>query len=128
MPLRIDITKKEEGVFLVSLLGSLDSNTYLDFEADLKPILISSTKALILDLANLNYISSMGVSAILKIKRILEEQGGSLVMTNLQPQIKTVFDIIKALPSMRVFESIQEADRYLTEIQRKEISKGEGSL
>jgi len=32
---------------------------------------------------------------------------------NLQPQIKKVFEILNALPSLKVFASIQELDSYL---------------
>ena len=38
---------------------------------------------------------------------------------NLQPQIRKVFDIIQALPSLNVFESVEELDQYLAEMQRK---------
>jgi hypothetical protein len=37
---------------------------------------------------------------------------------NLQPQIKKVFDILNALPTMQVFASIEEMDRYLDAMQK----------
>jgi len=128
MALEIEVQKKEKGVFVVSLLGSLDSTTYIELEHELKPILTHSAKALMLNLAGLSYISSMGVSVILKAKRSIEEHGASFIMTNLQPQIKRVFEIINALPSVRVFESLQEADAYLNEIQKRVIEEGSSPL
>ena len=121
MSLEIEIQKKDVGVYVVDLIGSLDSNTYKDFEYQLKPILVLSTKALVLNFSNLSYISSMGVSILFSTKKILEERGANFIMTNLQPQIKKVFEIINALPSMLVFGSLEEADAYLTEIQRRTI-------
>jgi anti-sigma B factor antagonist len=44
-------------------------------------------------------------------------------MTNLQPQIRKVFEIIMALPSLNVFESVADLDRYLTGIQKKVLGK-----
>ncbi|NLI33918.1 MAG: hypothetical protein GX422_14245 [Deltaproteobacteria bacterium] len=44
-------------------------------------------------------------------------------MMNLQPQIKRVFEIINALPSLQIFSSIQELDDYLTEMQRQTIQE-----
>jgi hypothetical protein len=38
---------------------------------------------------------------------------------NLQPQIKKVFDILNALPSLKVFASIQELDGYLDAMQTR---------
>jgi anti-sigma B factor antagonist len=123
MALEIEVTQKDKGVYVVSLLGSLDSATYLELEGVLKPLLVPSTSALILNLAALEYLSSMGVSVIFKTKKAIEAQGSSFMMTNLQPQIKRVFEIIRALPDVSVFESLQEADRYLSEMQRKALEE-----
>jgi anti-sigma B factor antagonist len=37
---------------------------------------------------------------------------------HLQPQIKKVFDILNALPTLQVFASIQEMDEYLDAMQK----------
>jgi hypothetical protein len=44
------------------------------------------------------------------------------VFINLQPQIKKVFDILNALPSLKVFASIQELDGYLDAMQTRSHS------
>lgn len=38
--------------------------------------------------------------------------------------MKKVFEIIKALPRMKVFDSIEETDAYLFKMQQDEIEKG----
>ena len=38
---------------------------------------------------------------------------------NLQPQIRKVFDIVKAVPVSDVFASVAELDAYLDTMQRK---------
>jgi anti-sigma B factor antagonist len=119
MSLKIKIYEKQPCVFVVDVEGSLDSATYQDLEAKVRPFLMATTRGLIFDLKALDYISSMGVSVILKTKKAIEHLGGHFAMVNLLPQIKTVFDIIKALPNMCMFESIQEADNYLSEMQRR---------
>jgi len=83
------------------------------------PFLMETTKALIFDLKSLEYISSMGVSVLLKAKKAVESFGNSFLMINMQPPIRAVFEIIKALPSISLFESLEEADAYLTEMQRR---------
>jgi hypothetical protein len=47
-----------------------------------------------------------------------------VALTNLQPQIRKVFEIIQALPSLNIFESVEELDRYLAAMQRK-VREGE---
>lgn len=123
MPLTVTVVQKEENVYAVSAFGSLDSNTYSTLEQKVQPLLSSPIKALVLDMTHISYISSMGVSVILRIKKTVEEMKGNFLMTNLQPQIKMVFEIIKALPQVGIFESTQEADRYLAEMQRRAMEK-----
>ena len=128
MILEVNVDKKGEGTFVVSSFGSIDSVTYRELEKTLVPFLVSTTNVIIFNMEGVSYISSMGISVILKTKKAVEENGGSFIMTNLQPQIKAVFEVIKALPNMRVFESLKEADEYLSQIQRKEIEKRGGSF
>jgi anti-anti-sigma factor len=126
MALKVDVHGKEKGVCTVSVSGSLDTATYAELEEALEPVLAASTKVLMINMAGLTYISSMGIGVIIKARQAMEDAGGTLIMTNLQPQIKAVFEIIKALPAIRVFESLAEADEYLTQIQRQEIEKQKG--
>ena len=123
MGLAVRVYEKEVAVFVVTVSGSLDSATYQDLEKKMTPFLMESTKALILDLKGLEYISSMGVSAVLKAKKIINDFGGNFMMVNLRPQIKTVFDIIKALPDVPIFANLEEADRYLSEMQKRTLEK-----
>jgi len=111
------------GVFIISLLGSIDSETYMDLEKKVDSILSSSPKVIILDMEGVSYISSMGVSVILTTKKNLEKTGGVFIMANLQPQIKKVFEIVATLPNLRIFASIEEADVYLGKMQQDEIEK-----
>ena len=120
MPLTVDITRKPNGICVVKLYGRLDTTTYGRLESQLDPLLQASTKALIFDMAELSYISSMGLRTILAARKAIEGHGNTLVITNLQPQIAKVFEIAKALPNERVFSSVEEADRYLTAMQERE--------
>jgi anti-anti-sigma regulatory factor len=47
---------------------------------------------------------------VFKAKKALKEINASFMMANLKPQIKKVFDIINALPDIRVFKSLEEMD------------------
>lgn len=119
MPLNVTSREKEPGVFVVSSEGSLDTNTYSILEKQVDSILEGSPRVIIFDMEYLNYISSMGVRVVLKTRKALEKRGSDIVLLNLKPHIKKVFDIINALPSEQVFSSIEEMDRYLDRMQRK---------
>ena len=125
--LGIDIKKKTEGTFLITLKGRVDSDTYRQLDVKVKPLLIPSTKVIILDMEKVSYVSSAGLGVIFDMKNFIEKNNGSLVISSLQPHVKKVFEIVKALPPENIFESREELDKYLDNIQRKEIEKGKGT-
>ncbi len=129
MALRTRTEKRtEEGVCIISCLGSLDSSTYQELEKEIERALNIFPKLVMLDFKELDYISSIGVSVVLKGKKSMEERGGQLILANLQPQVKKVLDIIKAIPSHAVFKDVDELDAYLYRIQKKELEKDKPPL
>ena len=118
MSLKVASSEKSPGVFIVSPEGSLDTDTYPVLEEKVDLLLNTPPGTIIFDLEKLDYISSMGVRVIAKAKKSLKKSGGKIVLLNLQPQIRKVFDIIKALPSQQIFETVEEMDRYLDIMQK----------
>ena len=112
---------KGTGLYVVSPEGSLDTNTYPILEEKVDTILDDSPSWMVFDLQKLDYISSMGVRVIAKAKKFFKNSEGTITLLNPQPQIRKVFEIIKALPSEHIFESIEEMDRYLDNIQKKAL-------
>lgn len=119
MSLTIKVEEKKPRVFVVYLAGKLDSSTYASLESEIASLLIDGdAKVITLDLAELTFISSMGVRVIFKAKKDLARALGSLCLARIPPPIEKVLRIIDALPSMQVFESIEEMDAYLTKMQQ----------
>jgi len=119
MSLTFETKEELPGIFLIRLDGSLDTNTASSLETETDRLLADKSKAIIFDFEKLDYISSAGVRVVLKTRKGLKEISGNLMMMNLQPQIKKVFEIINALPSQQVFSSIEELDAYLDKMQKK---------
>ncbi|MDD5424766.1 MAG: STAS domain-containing protein [Candidatus Omnitrophica bacterium] len=123
MSLNISIEKKSGDVFVFTMKGSIDSDTYKELDDRVSPLLNAGAKVVIFDMDGVEYVSSMGLNTVFKVQRTLDKVSGTFMMTNIQPQVKKVFEIVKALPSMKVFESIEEADAYLYKIQSEERNK-----
>ena len=119
MSLKVTSREKSPGVLIVSPEGSLDTDTYPILEEKVDSLLNTHPGTIIFDMEKLDYISSMGVRVIAKAKKSLKESGSKVVLLNLQPQIRKVFEIIKALPSEQIFSSIEEMDRYLDSMQKE---------
>ena len=122
MPLDIQIEKRigtaGAGPVTIKLNGSLDTATAPDLERQLAPVLAGGAKELVFDLAQLKFISSAGLRVFSTARKQVRERGGQASFVHMQPQIQEVFEIIKALPGVAVFNSVAELDAYLAARQR----------
>jgi anti-anti-sigma factor len=123
LDLKIHIYEPKGDSRRVALIGRLDTHTYDELDRQLAPILSSSVRALVFDLAELEYISSAGIRSIFKARKAIEGRGGQVLVSNLQPQIQKVFDIVKAVPLNSIFSSTAEADSYLDLMQKRVVQK-----
>lgn len=124
MSLKVNEEKKPGDVYVFTISGSIDSDTYKLLDDRVMPVLNAGAKVIIFDMEDVEYVSSMGLNTIFKVQRTLDKTNGTFAMTNVQPQVKKVLDIVKALPSMKIFETTEEADTYFYKIQRNELEKG----
>lgn len=111
MGLDINIDTKENGVYVVFPKGEINTETHQILENRLKDI-VAKARAIMFEMGGVSYISSMGLSAIFRIKLAMEERGGTIALVNMQPQVQLVFDTMKIL-SPQMFASLTEADEYL---------------
>lgn len=108
----------------LTLSGRLDTHTYQSLDEALAPLLATTIDTLVLDLSGLDYISSAGIRSIFKARKVLATREGRVLVVNPQPQIRKVFDLVKAVPLNEIFTSLQELDDYLDEMQRRVIEEG----
>jgi len=113
---------RENGNQRVEIGGRLDTHTYSELDDRLTLVLAAKVQSLVLDLAQLDYISSAGVRSIFRARKLLAARSGTLLIANAQPQVKKVFDIVKAVPLSEIFRSVEEADAYLDRIQKKIVA------
>jgi anti-anti-sigma factor len=122
MDLTIHIAPPNAGHQRIELGGRLDTHSYVEFDRQLAPVLASTVSSVVLDLAQLTYISSAGIRSILLARKALAARGGKVLVVNPQPQIQKVFDVVKAVPLSEIFTSMAEADAYLDFMQHKVLA------
>lgn len=118
MSLKVTSNETRPGVITISPIGSIDARTHTILEEKVDSVLSQKPNVIIFDMEFLDYINSMGVRVLLKTKKQIQKDSGKIIFIKLQPQIKKVFDILNALPSMQVFASIEELDKYLDTMQK----------
>lgn len=119
MPLIVRTEQKALDAYVVAPSGQIDGHTHSILEDELDSIIAKNPTLIALDMTDVDYLSSAGIRVIFKTKKALKAGSGKLVFMHLQPQIKKVFEIIEALPSMRVFKNTQEMDEYLDRMQKQ---------
>ncbi|MDD1694062.1 MAG: anti-sigma factor antagonist [Methanoregula sp.] len=83
--------QKHDSVNIVSLSGRLDTNTSLLADTTLRQLIASEELQIVLNLENLNYISSSGLRVIIGSTRQLKKMHGDLKLACLKPSVKEIF-------------------------------------
>lgn len=88
----LDIVKNRDGgVLEVVLSGRLDTNTSPDLEAVVKREL-DGVEKLVLDMAELEYVSSAGLRVILVAQKTMLTQG-TMIVRSPREEIRNIFDL-----------------------------------
>lgn len=119
LQVKVSSNPSKPGVYAVTPSGPIDSDTYLDFQEKIKPLLVPDTQGIIVDLAYVDYISSAGLGVLFTMKKFFKQKGTDILFSNVKPQIKRLFEIVNALPKETVFESTEEADAYLYKMMNR---------
>lgn len=91
MPDLLQITsKKKDDVDLVYLAGRLDTNTSVIADTRLKELIESGSQRILLNLSELDYISSSGLRVLLVTLRKLRKNRGDLKLACLKPMVKEI--------------------------------------
>jgi anti-anti-sigma factor len=102
------------------LTGRLDTNTAPELDAVLNRVLANTRHArLVFDLGKLEYLSSAGIRCFVRARKAIEPGGGQVAVVNPQPPVRKVLEIVHAIPPGGIFESVEELDAYLDEMQRR---------
>ena len=113
------VTDNERSVARILLDGGLNTDTAPDFEQRLQQVIDEGYELTVLDMKDLDYISSAGLRVIFKAAKQTAGDGRRLAAANRKPHIDKVFEILKALPDMAVFANDRELDDYLDTMQRR---------
>ncbi|MDH3329708.1 MAG: STAS domain-containing protein [Desulfobulbaceae bacterium] len=103
------ITNRESGILILKLKGRLDTNASMDFEQQVEASINASSKNMIIDFSDLEYICSSGLRVILQAAKKLQSLQGELVLCSMEDYIKEVFEISGFDSFLKIFASKDEA-------------------
>lgn len=123
MRLTVRTHQTRPGVITVTPQGRLDGETHDVLDRELARMLEEPVRVVVLDMHGVDFITSAGIGTIMKARTSLATKGAELALMNMQPQVRKVFEIIRALPTLGVFQDDRELDDYLGTIQRRMIGE-----
>ncbi|MBW1993164.1 MAG: STAS domain-containing protein [Deltaproteobacteria bacterium] len=103
------IEKQENGVSIFKLAGRLDSKTSPEFEKKIFDAIEKGYKKMIVDFEDLDYISSAGLSVILKATKDLKRSDGNFILCSMKDYVKQVFEISGFDSFLPIVPSMDEA-------------------
>ena len=107
------VTEQRFGNALLLLVsGRIDGDTADAFSAALQPHLNNCKiggDVLLLDFADVEYISSLGFQVLLRAQRMTKTQSGSFAIATPQGGVKAVFDTANFANVIRCYESVDKA-------------------
>ncbi len=104
-------TADVEGQPVVRVSGEVDLRTSPQLREALLNVLESRPRRLIVDLAEVRYMDSSGVGTMVEIKRLIERNGGRIVLAGLQPRVRSVFEVTQLDRFFEIANNVAEAAR-----------------
>lgn len=101
--------QKQDKFFIVKVSGRMDAISAPEFEKSCLEWIRQGESTLLVDLTELEYMSSAGLRSILVVGKKLKSVGGSLSFSSLAPTVAHVFSISNFASMFPVYESLERA-------------------
>ena len=108
---RLQGVKGFPGFAVVTIQGSIDPRNLEMLSASLAAARGRGYRILVLDLAEIRYINSAGLSYLVNLSDILASRGGALYLANPQPKVKVVFELMGITQFFKLHKTVQGALR-----------------
>jgi anti-anti-sigma factor len=106
----MDVTEERQGkTVIVAAKGRLDSNMDKSFEARLMELAAGAEASLVIDLGQVDYVSSAGLRILLITVKKVKAGKGKLALCSIQSQVREVFDISGLSAVFSIFPERQAA-------------------
>ena len=85
--------EKQDGKYLVTLEGELDTAAAAEVEKKLQPLYNTDGLDVVIDCSGLEYIASSGLRILISILKGAKASGSKVVLKNMNDDIKSVFKL-----------------------------------
>ena len=122
MPAELELDRFEvDGVTVFALPPEIDNRGALELEAHLGEAISDGRRWILLDVAELWEISSLGLRVLLRLDKRLDLEGGGLALCGLQPEILRVLEMARMTDAFQVFADRRHGIDFLR--RREELGR-----
>jgi anti-anti-sigma factor len=102
--------KRVDNVVVVYLAGRLDVHLSAEIEKEINKIIQNEPDMhLLMNLQNVEYMSSSGLRIFVSTMRILKEQKRMLKLCNMNNAVKKIFEVVELMDMFDIYDSEDEA-------------------
>ena len=94
---------------IIKLAGRMDAETATQFDQFCDSLIAQGSTKIVVDLADLAYVSSMGLRSFIAVGKTLQEQGGKLWVCRASGLVKQVFTITRINLIFPLYEAVESA-------------------
>ena len=99
----------DDDLLIIKLHGNLDSTTTSDFDSAVQHHFDQGLRKIIIDCANLGYISSLGIGSLVSLQARLRKQGGEVKLAAIQGPVAEVLKLVHIDKLMEIYGDTQFA-------------------
>jgi anti-sigma B factor antagonist len=96
-------------IAIIKVGGYIDTTTSAELEHSLDALLKAGTNNIIIDLGNVDYISSAGWGIFISEIKGIREKGGDLKLVRMIPDVYEVFELLEFHYILKAFDTIEDA-------------------
>ena len=101
--------EEKNGISIIKLIGRMDAVTVKSFEEACGNLINEGISKIIVDLSDLEYISSAGLRGILIVEKSSRAKKSIVAFCSMQSMVSEVFKISGFISILKVFASQEEA-------------------
>ncbi len=123
--LSVEKAGQHENISVIKVGGYIDTTTSSELEHALNTLLKAGSHNIIIDLGNVDYVSSAGWGIFISEIKGIREKGGDLKLVRMIPEVYEVFELLEFHYILKAFETIEEA---IKDFERAGVTRSESRV
>jgi anti-sigma B factor antagonist len=105
----VEKTGTKNDIAVIKVGGYIDTTTSAELEHSLDQLLKANCYNIVIDLGNVDYISSAGWGIFISEIKGIREKGGDLKLVKMIPDVYEVFELLEFHYILKAFDTLEEA-------------------